>query len=292
MLIDRKQFEHWADTPEAKSGMAELVTQLVMNTLKDFKEWPDFVELTERRNLFVHSDGVVSQQYISVCKSENAYNGDIKKGSQLKVDKQYFEKAFKTLYVVGIKLTQMLCHTVYDKQYPNEYPDMDKLLINNIYELIAEELYDVAISVSEFAHDDHYMKDKHNGHDRCFILLNYAQAYKWSGQDEKCKRMLAETDCTTWKDELLIPKLVLEDKFDEVYVKMRVVGNRSDILTPENYRQWPIFKVIRKEEAFVGLFKEIFGEEMEINIQQKVDMQVKDTIEVSEKNYIAGTVIG
>lgn len=40
MLIDRKQFEHWADTPEAKSGMAELVSQLVMNTLpNDGSKW-------------------------------------------------------------------------------------------------------------------------------------------------------------------------------------------------------------------------------------------------------------
>lgn len=259
-----------------------------VNTLKGFKEWPDFVELTERRNLFVHSDGIVSQQYINVCKSEKAYNEGVKKGSQLKVDKEYFEKAFKTLYIVGIKLTQMLCHTVYSKQYPNEYSDMDKLLINNIYELIAEELYDVAISVSEFAHDDHFMKDKHNGHDKCFILLNYAQAYKWSGQDEACQKLLAETDCTTWKDELLIPKLTLEGKFEQVYAKMRSVGKGSDILTAENYRQWPIFKEIRKEEAFATLFKEIFEEELEINIPKKVEIQVRieDTIEVSGETLI------
>lgn len=40
MLIDRKYLERWADTPEAKSGMAELVTQLVMNTLpNDGSKW-------------------------------------------------------------------------------------------------------------------------------------------------------------------------------------------------------------------------------------------------------------
>lgn len=33
MLIDRKDFERWADTPEAKSGLAELVYQMVMNSL-------------------------------------------------------------------------------------------------------------------------------------------------------------------------------------------------------------------------------------------------------------------
>jgi len=29
--------------------------------------WPNFIEVTQRRNLFVHTDGVVSSQYLAVC---------------------------------------------------------------------------------------------------------------------------------------------------------------------------------------------------------------------------------
>lgn len=252
-----------------------LAEAMGVSTLKGFKEWPAFVELTERRNLFVHSDGIVSQQYINVCNSEKAYDKNVTKGSQLAVDKDYFEKSFKTLYVVGIKLTQMLAHTVYDKQYPNEYSDMDKILISNVYELIAEEMYDVAISVSEFAHDDRYLGTKHNANDKCYILLNFAQAYKWNGQDDKCKELLGSADCTIWKDELLIPKFTLEDDFETVYHKMRTVGKSSSVLTPENYRQWPIFKKIREEEEFAKVFKDIFGEDLETNIQMKVESNEK-----------------
>jgi len=36
---------------------------------KDLEVWPKFVEITERRNLFVHCDGIVSSQYLSVCKA-------------------------------------------------------------------------------------------------------------------------------------------------------------------------------------------------------------------------------
>ena len=253
-----------------------LADAMGLNNLKGFKEWPDFVELTERRNLFVHSDGFVSQQYIDVCKSENALPNRVEKGKQLIVDKDYFEKAFKVLYIVGIKLTTMLAHTVYDKHYPNDYSSIDKILISNVYELIAEGLYDVAISVSEFVHDDEFIGKKHNANDKCYILLNYAQAYKWSGQEEKCQQLLNDADCTAWRDELLIPKLALEGKYDQVYAKMRSMGKGSSVLTPDNYRLWPIFKGLRKEVEFVRLFKEIFGEEMEINIQKKVDSKIKD----------------
>ena len=35
------------------------------NNLPSFK---DFIEISERRNLFVHTGGIVSEQYIEVCK--------------------------------------------------------------------------------------------------------------------------------------------------------------------------------------------------------------------------------
>jgi hypothetical protein len=34
---------------------------------KNLSSWPPFVELTQRRNLFVHTDGMVSKQYLKVC---------------------------------------------------------------------------------------------------------------------------------------------------------------------------------------------------------------------------------
>jgi hypothetical protein len=35
---------------------------------KDLNSWSTFIELTERRNLFVHTDGTVSSQYMAVCR--------------------------------------------------------------------------------------------------------------------------------------------------------------------------------------------------------------------------------
>lgn len=40
-------------------------------TLSKVSFWCEFVEMTQRRNLFVHSKGIVSSQYISECQKEN-----------------------------------------------------------------------------------------------------------------------------------------------------------------------------------------------------------------------------
>jgi hypothetical protein len=41
-----------------------------IRTLREFSEWPAFVEFSQRRNVMTHNDGRVSQQYISICERE------------------------------------------------------------------------------------------------------------------------------------------------------------------------------------------------------------------------------
>lgn len=38
--------------------------------LKNFEHWADFVELSQRRNLLMHCNGIVSEQYIKICTQE------------------------------------------------------------------------------------------------------------------------------------------------------------------------------------------------------------------------------
>ena len=50
--------------------------KLNIKLTQDLPIWKDFIELTQRRNLFVHNDGKVSSQYLNVCKKHGV---DIKK---------------------------------------------------------------------------------------------------------------------------------------------------------------------------------------------------------------------
>ena len=73
-------------------------------------------------------------------------------------------------------------------------------------------------------------------------------------------------------NDLRIPKLTLEDRFEDVYPLMISVGDRSEILKKESYREGPIFKEIRNEEEIADTFKKIFNEELiESNMTIKID---------------------
>lgn len=246
-----------------------------VNTLKKFAGWGDFIELTERRNLFVHADGIVSGQYIEECTRNDYKLENINIGRKLKADNEYFEKSFRLLYEMAIMLTQILINKLYlgREKFSTDTSVRDNIFINNVYELICEEHFDIAINVSKFAIGDAF---KRNNKDKTFIELNLAQAYKWSGKEKECKAILQNLDTSAMNIDLQIPKKVLEEEYDEVYSMMKDLGKGSKILTKEAYREWPIFRDIRKQKEFEDTFEIIFGEKL--LIQENTDATDIDNV--------------
>ena len=238
----------------------ELASSIGVESLKKFDNWPVFVEITQRRNLFVHSNGIVSSQYLNICKDEGVKLGELKKGDQLEVDRDYFLKAFNVFYEVSVKLSQMALRILLLKKDKTAQGDIDKCIITNIYDLIVDKRYEVAIELSDFALDS---KFKHSDKDRIYLTLNRAQAYKWKGDDAKCQQLLAEEDTSAWSSELKCPKYALEGKLDKVCELILSTGKNGEILHAEQYRNWPIFQALRSEEIFREAFKTVFGDELE-----------------------------
>ena len=48
---------------------ATLAKRHGISTLKQFPNWPNFIEAAQRRNLITHCNGVVNSQYINACKA-------------------------------------------------------------------------------------------------------------------------------------------------------------------------------------------------------------------------------
>jgi hypothetical protein len=242
----------------------EIASSIGVSNLKDFDNWPYFVEITQRRNLFVHSNGVVSNQYLSICKDEKVQLGELKKGDQLEVDRSYFNKAYEVFYEVAVKLSQMTMRVLLLKKDKTCLEEIDKCMITNTFDLIVDGRYDVAIELANFALGERF---NHNNKDRMYLVLNRAQAYKWNGDEKKCQEMLAEEDFSACSSELKCPKYALEDNLDKVCEMMRSCGKNSEILKPEQYRTWPIFKGVRDKDKFRDTFKSIFGEDFDPEVK-------------------------
>jgi hypothetical protein len=225
---------------------------------KGLPSWPAFIEITERRNLFVHNNGVVTKQYLDTCKEHGWNCGETKRGDTLLVDDLYFKHAHETIFEIAVKLA----HVLWRKVDPNDRETADGNLAGHvIYELIFQERYSLAATMADFGSDT--FKKFASEYQSRVLTINRAQAHKWLGDGRKCKEILDAEDWTASNDEFRLCVEALRENHDAVATLMRRIS-RAERPGPSGYREWPIFKEAKKQLSFQQAFQDIFGEPINI----------------------------
>ncbi|MCC6371062.1 MAG: hypothetical protein IT236_08670 [Bacteroidia bacterium] len=232
-----------------------LETKLGIPLRKDLPSWQNFIEITERRNLFVHCDGVISNQYLSICKKHKVDLPDTTKiGVNLDVSQEYFEKSFRCLYEIATKLTQV----VWRKLVPSDLENADESLIDVCFELIKYGQFDIAISLLDFA--TRILPKHYNEESKNVFIINQALALKLSGKHDEAKKLILAKDWSANSDKFKIAKETLLDNFDESVKLMKKIGDNGEI-KKLSYKTWPLFIEFRKTKIFTDVYKEIFKED-------------------------------
>jgi hypothetical protein len=245
-----------------------LEKKLELRTLKDLQAWSTFIEITERRNLFVHCDGIISSQYINVCKNNKVIIGNENKlGSKLDVDEKYFEDAYKCIFELGVKLAQ----TMWRKLKPNDLNKANTNLHNICIDLISKEEYGLAHTILDFANTD-IIKRSFSEKFKLLFLINKAQTLKWSGEDKKASEILGSIDYSACRDEFKMVKAVLLNDFDEAAKLMLRVGKHTEIFPKENYKTSPAFREFRESTLFLETYEKIFDEPFSIEEASSIIM--------------------
>ena len=220
----------------------------------DLPIWPTFIEVTERRNLFVHADGIVSSQYLKVCREQGvALENETKAGVQLEVPQKYFEIAHEAIFEIGVKLGQVL----WRKLQPAEIEAADANLANVCYELLRERKFRLAQRLLDFACST-AMKHVDESY-RLIFLVNRAQSYKWDGQNEKALEIVSSQDWSATAPQFQLAASTLRDEFGKAIDLMKAIGANGNP-SKEAYKTWPLFREIRKTKEFAVAFEKIFGE--------------------------------
>ena len=221
---------------------------------KNLACWQDFIEVTERRNLFVHADGVVSEQYLNVCGSHGI---DVQTkptlGQQLDVPQDYFLRASRTIHEIGVKLG----HVLWRKLFPDERKEADDELSNLTYELLDRERFRFAKPLLDFACET--LKKHSSERQRLVFVVNRAQVYKWLADDEQCQKILDSVDWSATDQDFRLCEAVLRERWEDATDLMRRIGN-AGVVEKAFYRDWPVFKDWRKQPLFLSTYLEIFGE--------------------------------
>lgn len=248
--------------------------------LKKFKLLPDYVEIMERRNLFVHCNGVVSRQYLSECKKYGVViPNEMKLGDTLDAYIDYVRHVYKVLFQVGVMLGFVLWHKV----RPNESEEMIDKLSEVAYDLIREEEYELGLNIIDFALSNKSWAKEIKNVQQLIFRVNKALAFHLRDMQDECDKIADSIDVTAAEPVYHLAVAVLKKQYDEAYLIMDKIGKNNEM--HYNYKTWPLFNKIRQEKKFVDKFKEIYGEEYECNDTRTADFEevIKSASEMVEK---------
>lgn len=239
---------------------------------KDLLIWPFFIEITERRNLFVHCDGIVSSQYISMCKKHSVKLGEeIKVGHPLKISRKYFDQAADCLLEIGVKLG----HVLWRKLQPDDLSEADKSLHGITYNLLLAERYELAKTLLLFATNT--LKKHSFDKIRRMNLVNLAIAHYYLGEKPETIKLLDAHDWSACEDKFKLAVSVLRDDYGDAEKLMQKIGKKGEV-KKEDYSTWPLFRTFRESKEFLRTYRKLFGKDFFLpkdEIQEKLGQNSK-----------------
>ena len=232
-----------------------------------FPGWKNFLEITERRNLAVHTGGIVSSVYLENCKKwQIAIAPDLKEGDSISVTNEYISASVDCLYELSLRL----CQAGVRRLFPDSLKSADSTINIQGVALLDSEQWELAARVFEFAlgiPQDLRSRDEME----YYFHINLCIALKFGGKDFQ-KRLHS----VNWKP--LHPKYhfavaVLEDRFDDAAKLMSTEAVREEV-SEGALKEWPLLRSFRNTEQFQRSFKDIFGKEYAQQLIEDVKKEV------------------
>ena len=210
-----------------------------------------FIELTERRNLFVHCDGIVSSQYVAACNNHGIEIDSKGIGTTLGINARYLKGSYDVLYEMAVQMT----HVLWRKFFPTDLESADKNLIDITFDLLCIGKYKLAQNLLRFSCEKYIAH--HDDINRHIFIINHALSFHLDTMDKECKEILSQHDWTAKADEFRLANFVLNKDWKGAVEIMVKIGNDQKWMT--HYRDWPLFTNFRETKFFLNNYKKIFG---------------------------------
>ena len=264
----------------------DTLTQRFGVRLTAFDDWPDFVECSQRRNLITHCDGVVTQQYINVCRAAGIKEQELQElGSRVSLGAKYFYKSCELIIEVGLKLGQ----TLWRKALPEELSEADRHLIGAVYNALEIRVWPRARMMAEFAFGltsaSYGIESDIN---KRIVTVNYAQALKRDGAPNEAKRILDQLDWTAAAGDFRLGYAVLTEDYDEAARLMTEIGEKGLLITEHAYHTWPLFIEFRETDEFARAYAGVFGHPYADRLREDADEASRAAAAEATKELASG----
>ncbi|MDL1989052.1 MAG: hypothetical protein LWX08_15710 [Deltaproteobacteria bacterium] len=241
-----------------------LENRFVLN-LRKFKNWSKFVECGQRRNLFSHCDGRVSEQYISIC-NDNEFKlpEDTIVGSKLKLSTEYLFNSCNLIIEVILKLGQ----TIWRKLLPQELEEADKQLISIQYDFLRQSDWRCAIMAGDYAVS---LPNYASTVNSIILMINHIIALKNCKLDDQVNKLLDSQDWSALCNDFRIAEKVLREDYDAALDIMEKIGMKGDFIDEHAYHVWPLFREFRQTEQFLKGYKKVYGYDFATKLKEAAE---------------------
>lgn len=238
--------------------------KLGIKTCKNFSHFPDFIEITERRNLFVHTEGKVSQSYVAKC-TKAGVAAAVHIGEVLDATPQYIQRCYDILMETGIKLSQVIW-----RKFNMGIDTCDEVLQDITFDCLTSHRYKLAQELLEFATTD---VKKYSSEEFGWVFrVNHALSYYLAGDVEKAATMVKLKDWSALDVKYRLAEAVLLEHNEDARNLMLQLGPNKDFQT--YYQQWPLFRKFRQTDVFKTTYNEIYH--LEFSYQEQRDTSWKE----------------
>ncbi|MHB8337519.1 MAG: hypothetical protein ACYDEE_08890 [Ignavibacteriaceae bacterium] len=227
--ILRGNFESW---------ITLLKTELSLNLGYLDPMVDELIEIYQRRNLFVHSGGIVNSIYLSKVKEEFKIN--IKSGAKLNVDKKYLDKAICLLQKAFILIGSEL----WKKIDPSDSSRPD-ILVDIVYENLLHSRWDICEGLCLFLLKDKNISPVYS----TLAQLNYWLTQKELGKYDSIKDELKKIDYSDKKEIFQLGLYALQGDTKR-FMEILPIALDTNQINIERLEEFPILKDIRNTEDY------------------------------------------
>jgi hypothetical protein len=234
----------------------------------EFVGWHSFIEITERRNLYVHNGGCVNETYLSnSAKYGYSLPDRAGLGFMLPASDKYISNAFDCFYELSVRVVQ----GVVRRLYPAGLHDADAILNNPSVELLKQERWLLAENIFGYALSIPEKLISKNEYPY-YWRINYCIALKYSGKS--FEEPLSKVRWEAFHPMYHFAIAVLQDNFEEAVRLMQTAAVQEKILR-ESFLDWPLLRDFRETEAFQLAFEAVYGAPVQQEILKKAEDELK-----------------
>lgn len=228
----------------------------------------DLVEVSSRRNLYVHNEWKINEQYLKNCKNI-WYITDKKLWEYLSITQDYFNNCFYLIYEATLKIAYLIfCKCTKDEKelYTFDW-FFNQCCINLIDKQDNSDKINLWLKLFEFGYNYTIKNKEHWMIYRWLYVINIALCYKMKWDKKACEKFLKKEDRSVASPDIRLAIAVLHEDWTLASKIMEIATIVNPIKAKDeernkfeekNYRERPIFFEFRKTKEFQKQYKKIF----------------------------------